>query len=235
MKFSNQTLFLWVVLFLFGKLSSIYAPAASAADVSDAVVRRNLEIALGKSLDESITAENLAQVTHLSFRRHFRVALTLPIGLTNLTTLEIFDNTLTSLVLPADLKNLEFLNIQNNQLPALTLPNGLKNLTHLYLHGNSIASLSLPNGLSRLKILDISRADSSRGCASRSGILQSLTLLEGMTRLTRLYLYDNALTALTLPDDLRILQELDLGRNSLRELNLPSSLTSLQRLNIIGN
>ena len=235
MKFSNQTLSLWIALSLFGQLSSVYVPSASAADGSDAVVRRSLEIALGKSLGEAITAEDLTQVTHLSFRRHFRVALTLPIGLTNLTTLEIFDNTLTSLVLPADLKNLEFLNIQNNQLPALTLPDGLENLTHLYLRGNSIASLSLPNGLSRLEVLDISRADSSRGCARRSGMLQSLTLPKGMTRLTRLYLYGNSLTALTLPDDLRSLQELDLGRNSLRELNLPSSLTSLQRLNLSEN
>ena len=235
MKFSNQTLALWVALFLFGNISSVYVPAASAADDSDAVVRRSLEIALGKSLEESITKENLAQVKHLSFRRHFRIALPLPIGLTNLTTLEIFDNTLTSLALPEDLKNLEFLNIQNNQLPALTLPEGLENLTHLYLRGNSIDSLSLPNGLSRLEVLDISRVDSSRGCARRSGMLQSLTLPDGMTRLTRLYLYGNSLTALTLPDDLRNLQELDLGGNSLRELNLPSSLTSLQRLNLSEN
>ena len=235
MKFSNQTLSLWVALSLFGPLSSVYVPSASAADGSDAVVRRSLEIALGKSLDESITKEDLARVTHLSFRRHFRIALTLPIGLTNLTTLEIFDNTLTSLALPADLKNLEFLSIQNNQLPALNLPDGLENLTHLYLRGNSIASLSLPNGLSRLKILDISHADSSRGCARRSGMLQSLTLPKGMPHLTRLYLHGNSLTALTLPDDLKSLQELDLGRNSLRELNLPSSLTSLQRLNLSEN
>ncbi len=235
MKFSNQTLALWVALFLFGKISSVYVPAASAADVSDAVVRRSLEISLGKSLEEFITKEDLAQVTHLSFRRHFQIALTLPIGLTNLTTLEIFDNTLTSLALPEDLKNLEFLNIQNNQLPALTLPNGLENLTHLYLRGNSIASLSLPNGLSRLKILDISRVDSSRGCARRSGMLQSLTLPKGMTHLTSLYLYGNSLRSLTLPNDLESLRELDIGGNSLRNLNLPARLASLQRLNLIEN
>ena len=235
MKFSNQTLALWVALFLFGKISSVYVPAASSADVSDAIVRRSLEIALGKSLEESITKEDLAQVTHLSFRRHFQIALTLPIGLTNLTTLEIFDNTLTSLALPEDLKNLEFLNIQNNQLPTLTLPNGLENLTHLYLRGNSIASLSLPNGLSCLKILDISRVDSSRGCARRSGMLQSLTLPEGMTHLTSLYLYGNSLRSLTLPNDLESLRELDIGGNSLRNLNLPASLASLQRLNLSEN
>lgn len=133
MKFSNQALF--PALFFFGKCSSIYAPTSSAANVSNAVVRRSLEIALEKSLDESITREDLARVTHLSFRRHIRMALTLPAGLTNLTTLEISDNTLTSLVLPADLKNLEFLNIQNNQLSTLTLPDGLENLTHLYPSG----------------------------------------------------------------------------------------------------
>ena len=233
MKFSNQILFL--VLFSFGKFSSIYAPNASAADGSDAVVRRSLEIALGKSLGEAITREDLAQVSHLSFRRHFRIALALPAGLTNLSALEIFDNTLTSLVLPADLKNLEFLSIQNNQLPALTLPEGLENLTHLYLRGNSIASLSLPDGLSRLKILDISRVDSSRGCARRSGMLQSLTLPEGMTRLSHLYLYGNSLSSLTFPNDLESLQELDLGGNILREFNLPASLMSLQRLNLSEN
>ena len=233
MKFSNQILFL--VLFSFGKFSSIYAPNASAADGSDAVVRRSLEIALGKSLGEAITREDLAQVSHLSFRRHFRIALALPAGLTNLSALEIFDNTLTSLVLPADLKNLEFLSIQNNQLPTLTLPEGLENLTHLYLRGNSIASLSLPNGLSRLRILDISRVDSSRGCARRSGMLQSLTLPEGMTRLSHLYLYGNSLSSLTFPNDLESLQELDLGGNILREFNLPASLMSLQRLNLSEN
>ena len=233
MKFSDQMLLL--VLFSFGKFSSIYAPNASAADGPDAVVRRSLEIALGKSLGEAITREDLARVNHLSFRRHFRINLTLPIGLTNLNELEIFDNTLTSLVLPADLKNLEFLSIQNNQLPALTLPEGLENLTHLYLRGNSIASLSLPDGLSRLRILDISRVDSSRGCARRSGMLQSLTLPEGMTRLSHLYLYGNSLRYLTLPDDLESLQELDLGGNILREFNLPASLMSLQRLNLSEN
>ena len=230
MKFSNQALFL--ALFFFGKCSSIYAPTSSAADVSNAVVRRSLEIALGKSLDKSITREDLARVTHLSFRRHIRMALTLPAGLTNLTTLEIFDNTLTSLVLPADLKNLEFLNIQNNQLSTLTLPDGLENLTHLYLRGNSFDSLALPDGLSRLEVLDISHVGS--GCARRWR-MRSLTLPEGMTRLSRLYLYGNSLSSLTLPGDLESLQELDLGGNSLRELNLPASLTSLQRLNLSEN
>ena len=119
-------------------------------------------------------------MNHLIFRLHFRIALTLPIGLTNLTTLEIFDNTLTSLVLPADLKNLEFLNIQNNQLPALTLLNGLP----------------------RLKILDISHVGS--GCARRSGMLQSLTLPEGMHQLRRLYLNGNPINQVAAPQGMNI-------------------------------
>lgn len=81
-------------------------------------MRQSLEIALGKSLNEAITAKNLARVPHLSFRKHLRIAPNLP----------------------ADLKNLEFLSIQNNQLSTLTLPDGMENLP-IYTFGAIVLSL----------------------------------------------------------------------------------------------
>ena len=109
--------------------------------------------------------------------------------LTNLTTLFLWDNRLTSLTLPEGLTNLTTLALSGNQLTSLTLPEGLTNLTTLVLYGNQLTSLTLPKGLTSLTALFLS-----------DNQLTSLTFPEGLTALSYLSVTGNPLTRLLFPE-----------------------------------
>jgi Leucine-rich repeat (LRR) protein len=119
------------------------------------------------------------------------MSLTLPKGLTNLISLYLHGNQLTSLTLPAGLTNLTTLYLHGNQLTSLTLPGDLMSLTTLYLHGNQLTSLTLPLGLTSLTVLDL-----------HDNQLTSLTLPADFTNLIYLGLLNTPLQRLVLPEPL---------------------------------
>jgi len=129
-------------------------------------------------------------LTELDLSENELTNLTLPAGLTSLTTLNLGGNRLTSLTLPADLTNLTMLYLGGNQLTGLTLPAGLASLTTLDLSFNQLANFSFLSGLRNLKTLYLG-----------GNQLTSLTLPEGLTSLTYLGL-GSRLTRLTLPADM---------------------------------
>ncbi len=65
-------------------------------------------------------------------------------GLTNLTTLRLDHNQLTSVNLPAGLRGLRELHLAGNQLTSLALPEGLANLRYLEVRENPISYLAVP-------------------------------------------------------------------------------------------
>jgi formylglycine-generating enzyme required for sulfatase activity len=80
-------------------------------------------------------------------------ALTLPVGMTNLTGIFLRSNGLTILTLPSDLNQLVSLDALGNQLTSFTLPSGLVSLTNLFLSGNQLTNLTVPPDAARLSWL----------------------------------------------------------------------------------
>ncbi len=159
--------------------------------------------------------------------------LDLPLGLTNLTWLNLCFNRLTNFALPADLTSLTFFGACENQLTSFTVPAGLTTLTILELGGNQLTNLTLPEGLTSLVDVDLGTALLvGYDCCNR---LTDLSFLNGLTNLSYLNLDGNQLTNFTLPAGLTSVETLSLAYNHLTSLVLPAGLTNLTGLNLNGN
>ena len=85
-----------------------------------------------ESTHEHHAAGGSKSFDHSALSGNQLTSLTLPVGLTNLTALNLSENQLTNLVLPPDLNRLESLDLGGNQLTSLNLPAGLTNLIGLF-------------------------------------------------------------------------------------------------------
>jgi formylglycine-generating enzyme required for sulfatase activity len=74
-------------------------------------------------------------------------SLTLPPDLNHLTQIELGQNKLASLTLPPGLTSLAFLNLTDNQLTSLTLPPDMQKLIGLFFGGNSLTTFVLSEPL----------------------------------------------------------------------------------------
>ena len=162
-------------------------------------------------------------------------------GLSELITLNLSDNRLTTSGLPADifagLSNLQAL-LLNGNLPLTELPagifNGLTSLTILRLQFNQLTPSGLPAtifaDLTILETLDL-----------RNNALGELpaTIFDGLSNLRTLDLSSNALEELpaTIFDGLSNLRTLNLSSNALEELpaTIFDGLEMLQGVNVSGN
>ncbi len=163
-----------------------------------------LQTAIRQALEKSehewrITAEDLKSLTKLnasqstsSKRPPVRNLQGLNMA-TNLVSLNLNGNGLTSLTLPAGLTNLKTLYLTQNSLQEIIFPTDLANLETLYLTYNNFSELSLPKGMTNLKTLSI-----------RDNRLRKLTLPEGMIHLRRLYLNGNPINRLAVPQGMNI-------------------------------
>lgn len=145
-----------------------------------------------------------------------------PLGaLSELKTLDLSYNKLTSFTLPPELTKLTYLYVSGNQLTELTLPPSLTKLTTLEFGYNRLTELILPPEFTSLTSLYL--VDNQ---------LTELTIPPSLTKLTTLVLVDNQLTDLTIPAGLSNLANLWLSGNSLNTLRLSKSLTSLKKLSL---
>ena len=98
-----------------------------------------------------------ADLAHLSTLRisgnHELQNLTLPVGLTSLTSVFLRDNALATLTLPPGLTHLVSIDAIGNRLTSLILPAGLTSLENLFLGGNQITTLTLPADITKLTSL----------------------------------------------------------------------------------
>jgi hypothetical protein len=141
--------------------------------------------------------------------------LSLPAGLTKLTSLRVGFNQLSSLGWPTDMTNLTEFGATFNQLTKLTVPPNLANLRTLRINDNQLTNLALSAGLNKLTHLIISRNP-----------LRSLTLPAGLTSLEFLELNSLQLTNLTLPPDVQKLTGLFVADNQLTTLVLSEPLAA---------
>ena len=194
-------------------------------EIQDANARRAIERALRKSAGDSVTADDLANVTSLEHRNDKSLTrLTLPEGLIHLCSLRLDGNALTELTLPNEMTNLRSLNLSWNSLTNFSLPEGMTNLRQLWLAGNALREFTLPEGMINLRSLWIS-----------GNSLREFTLPEGMINLRSLWISGNSLREFTLPEGITNLRSLWISGNSLRDFSFLKRLTQLRELTLSGD
>ena len=145
-------------LFRFAFFLLIYAsiPLTAGAQVvaiPDPNLRAVLETALGKASGDPIIVAEMATLTHLEGDEANINGLTGLEFATNLTWLNLGDNSIRDISAVAGLTNLTVIYLWNNALSDLSPLTGLINLIELDLHENSISDLSPLSGLTNLKWL----------------------------------------------------------------------------------
>ncbi len=163
------------------------------------------------------------QTLHLSKNRLTSVSFLE--GLTQLHTLHLRNNDLTKVSFPEGLTQLRTLDLSDNQLTNVSSLQGLTHLHTLYLSKNKLTNASfLMQGLTRLQTLDLSNND-----------LNDVSFLQGLTQLQTLHLRYNLLTNVSFPEGLTQLQTLDLHNNLLTNVSIPEGLTQLHTLDLSEN
>ena len=145
-------------------------------------------------------------------------------NLTNLATLNVSNNQLTTLPDLNNLTNLTQLYISGNRLTTLPDLNNLTNFTHLSADRNQLTTLPNLDNLTKLTSLRTS-----------GNQLTTLPNLDNLTNLTTLSVFDNQLKTLPDLDNLTNLIYLSAGRNQLTTLPNLDNLTNLRGLYISGN
>lgn len=165
------------------------------ADNDDIVELSAIERALSKMLGKpstEITKEDLTTVTHLTvlyWDTHYGGLL--PLKLTeledciNLTTLNLFGNTISDLSPLVGLTKLTNLNLFSNSITDITPLKGLVNLQQLSLNSNRITDLRPLASLINLQHLDL-----------QDNRISDITSLKGLNQLEKLYLNDNQIVDL---------------------------------------
>ena len=188
------------------------AAAAQVVDIPDSNLRAKIEEALGKASGATITAADMAGLTHLTARGanitnltglEFAANLTnldLSYGggretshavkdlspladLTQLTQLRLPGNSISDISAVADLTNLTWLNLWGNPISDISPVGGLTNLTNLYLGGNNITDISPLSGLTSLT-----------GLWLNGNNITDISPLSGLTNLKGLWLNGNNIT-----------------------------------------
>ncbi len=152
--------------------------------------------------------------------------MTLPGGLTNLASLDLFENGLTSFTLPNGLTALTNLDLGVNQLTSFTLPADTTNLVSLSLFANQLTNVSLATGMNKLTLLGLNENK-----------LSHFDFPSGLTALAFVSLRLNQLTNITVPPDMQQLMGIFVDGNPLANFvlseplaatNLAATVASLQ-------
>ena len=188
--------------------------SGQVVSIPDPNLRAAIEETLGKASGATITAADMARLTHLDARNA---------NISNLTGLEHATN-LTELHLGAEWVEAERTSKTSNSVSNLSPLEGLTNLTRLDLRGNNISDLSPLAGLTNLATLTLS-----------DNRISDLSPLADLTNLTELKLNRNSISNLSPLSRLTNLATLLLQSNSSSNLSPLAGLTNLTRLGLAGN
>ena len=148
-------------------------------------------------------------------------------GLTNLTKLYLWENSISDISSVAGLTNLTKLYLQDNFISDISALADLTNLIELDLDGNSISDITAVAGLTNLTELDL-----------QDNFISDITAVAGLTNLTKLYLDNNFISDISAVAGLTNLKSLDLGYNLIFDLSPLIANTGLgdgDRVNVGGN
>ena len=125
----------------------------------------------------------LTNLTSLTLYNNNISDISVVAGLTNLTFLSLWDNNISDISAVAGLTNLKTLELGDNNISNISVVAGLTNLTYLNLWGNNTSDISVVAGLTKLASLYLGGNN-----------ISDISVVAGLTNLTRLYLGDNNIT-----------------------------------------
>ena len=192
--------------------------------IPDDGLRDALNRALGKSDEEDITADELAELTTLVVPSVGVADLTGIQAATALKRLVLNGNSVTDFGPLRHLADLTRLELADNGITDVVGLADLSNLIDLVLSANDLDDLSPLAGLTALRLLDL----------ESTGVSDLLPLAE-LAELETLHLRDNAVADLSPLQDLSRLSTLDLNHNDVSDLGPLEGLTRLAWLGLWSN
>ena len=193
-------------------------------DIPDSNLRAVIEGALGKAPGDTITTDEMANLTYLSATEPNISDLTGLETATNLTGLRLGNNSISDISPIARLTNLTTLYLGNNSISDISPIARLTNLTTLYLARNSISDISPIARLTNLTTLYLARNS-----------ISDISPIARLTNLTTLYLARNSISDISPIARLTNLTTLYLARNSISDISAVAELTNLTWLHLERN
>jgi Leucine-rich repeat (LRR) protein len=144
--------------------------------------------------------------------------------LSNLITLELYDNKITDISVLSTLTNLTELYLDNNKITDISVLSTLTNLTELKLNNNKITDISILSILTNLTELELNNNQ-----------ITDINGLSTLTNLTKLYLHDNKITDISVLSTLTNLTRLSLSNIQITDISGLSTLTNLTELYLYDN
>ena len=195
-----------------------------AVNIPDPNLRAAIEAELGKAPGDTITTDDMANLTRLSALPATISDLTGLEAATNLTELYLADNSISDISPLKGLTNLTELYLADSSISDISPLAGLNNLTELSLGGNSIFDISPLAGLTNLTELYL--ADNS---------ISDVSPLAGLTNLTELFLANNSISDISPLAGLNNLTRLSLDYNPISDISALSGLINLTWLDLHNN
>ena len=164
--------------------------------IPDAKLRAAIEATLGKARGAAITKGEMTTLLTLDASAAGIRSLTGLEFATSLTTLILYDNTISDISPLSGLTNLTTLYLGNNTISDISAPLGLTNLTTLYLGDNNLTDISALSGLTNLTFLRL-----------EGNTIRDISALLGLTNLAWLDLLGNPLSASSINNHIPRLQD----------------------------
>ncbi len=233
-------------LFLLICLSIPLTATAQTVDIPDPNLRAAVEAQLGKAAGDTITTDDMVNLTELIARNANISDLTGLEHATNLTDLRLRDNNISDISSLSGLNNLTALWLSDNNISDISPVAGLNNLTALILWNNNISDISSLSGLNNLTALDLSLNNIS-DISSLSGLnnltvlglpgnsISDISPLSGLNSLRNLYLQNNNISDISPVAGLNNLTLLSLDGNNISDISPIAGLTNLAWMRLAGN
>ena len=212
--------------FTFFLLMSLTLPLTATAQVvsiPDPNLRAAIEKALGKAPGTTITATEMATLTHLEAKNANISDLTGLEAATNLKSLRLGGNSISDIAPVTGLTNLKVLSLWANSISDISPVEALTNLTELNLSGNLISDISPVADLNQLTWLHL-----------QSNRISDIAALASLTNLTALRLDRNSISDISALLGLTQLTELRLDRNNITDLSPLVTNTGLRNGDTVG-
>ena len=213
-----------LTLFFLICISMPVTATAQVVSIPDFNLRVVIANKLGKALNATITAADMAWITDLDGTNGNIRNLTGLEYATNLIRLWLPGNSITDLRPLSRLNRLIELDLLSNSISDISPLAGLINLRGLYLRDNYIFDLSPLAGLTQLRYLNLGE-----------NRISSILFLRGLTQLEELGLWTNSISDISPLARLTNLRLLDLGENAIINISALAGLINLSKLWIDNN
>ena len=195
-------------------------------EVQDAIVAA----VSGIDSADDVTAVHLAAITELDISGEYGEPNITSLqsgdfsGLTSLTKLNLFDNTISNISPLAGLTSLTWLSLGYNSVSDLSPLKNMTALTTLDLLDNSVTDISALKNMTALTWLRL-----------RKNSIEDISALKRMTAMTILELSENSISDISALKNMTALTWLNLHSNSISDISALKGMTALTELNLYGN